>query len=136
MLFQLLIDGTLQAGASTIDVINPATGRLLAVVPRADSIQAEHAIAAANRAFPKWSALSYVERRKYLDKVADAIEARLLDFSRLLTQEQGKPIEQATGEMVAPSRRCATSLRRLCRPSCFETQPMSALSNSVTRSAS
>jgi acyl-CoA reductase-like NAD-dependent aldehyde dehydrogenase len=100
MLFQLLIDGTLHAGASTIDVINPATGQLLAVAPRADSIQAEHAVAAANRAFPNWSALSYAERRKYLDKVADSVEARLLDFSRLLTQEQGKPIEQATGEMM------------------------------------
>ena len=100
MLFQLLIDGTLHAGASTIDVINPATGQLLAVAPRADSIQAEHAVAAANLAFPNWSALSYAERRKYLDKVADSVKARLLDFSRLLTQEQGKPTEQATGEMM------------------------------------
>ena len=66
MLFQLLIDGTLQAGASTIDVINPATGQVLAVAPRADSIQA---VAAANRAFPNWSALSYAERRTYLEKL-------------------------------------------------------------------
>ena len=87
MLFQLLVDGTLHAGASTIDIINPATGQLLAVAPRADSIQAEHAVAAANRAFPNWSALSYAERRKYL-KVADSVEARLLDFSRLLTMSR------------------------------------------------
>jgi acyl-CoA reductase-like NAD-dependent aldehyde dehydrogenase len=69
MLFQLLIDGTLQAGASTIDVINPATGQVLAVAPRADSVQAERAVAAANRAFPNWSALSYAERRTYLEKL-------------------------------------------------------------------
>ena len=100
MSFQLLIDGTLHAGASTIDVINPATGQLLTAAPRADSIQAERAIAAAKRAFPDWSALSYAERRTYMDKVADGVEARLVDFSRLLTQEQGKPIEQATGEMM------------------------------------
>ena len=69
MSFRLLIDGALHPGASTIDVINPATGQLLAVAPRADSIQTERAVAAANRAFPNWSALSYAERRTYLEKL-------------------------------------------------------------------
>ena len=34
--FRLLIDGRLVEGAGTLDVINPATGRVLTTAPRAD----------------------------------------------------------------------------------------------------
>jgi acyl-CoA reductase-like NAD-dependent aldehyde dehydrogenase len=54
--FRLLIDGRLVEGAGTLDVINPATGRLLTTAPRADRTQLEEAVAAAKAAFPSWSA--------------------------------------------------------------------------------
>ena len=54
--FKLLIGGRPVDGASTINVINPATGELLVKCPRASATQAEQAIAAAKAAFPAWSA--------------------------------------------------------------------------------
>ena len=97
---KLLINGKLVDGAKTLDVINPATGALLEACPRADEAQLNEAIAAAKAAFPAWSALSFAERGEKLNAVADALEARIDEFARLLTTEQGKPLPQATGEMM------------------------------------
>lgn len=101
MEFALLIDGQLVAGASTLEVVNPATGGVFALAPRADAAQAESAIAAARRAFPAWAARSYADRSDYLTRLAGAMQARAEDFARLLTQEQGKPLDQARGEVGA-----------------------------------
>jgi acyl-CoA reductase-like NAD-dependent aldehyde dehydrogenase len=98
--FRLVIDGRLVAGASTFDVINPATEEVLAKCPRADAAQLNAAVAAAKAAFPAWSAKSFEERRKLLVNLADALEARSDEFARLLTLEQGKPLAHAAGEMA------------------------------------
>jgi acyl-CoA reductase-like NAD-dependent aldehyde dehydrogenase len=89
--FKLLIDGRLVDGASTIDVINPATGNVLARCPRASAAQAEQAISAANAAFPAWSARPWKERSALLLQLADDVEGAIGELSPLLTQEQGKP---------------------------------------------
>ena len=52
--FRLLIDGKLVEGTGTLDVINPATGRVLTTGPRADRAQLDEAVAAAKSAFPAW----------------------------------------------------------------------------------
>ena len=98
---KLLIDGALVDGATTLDVINPATGKSFAQAPRADRALAEKAIAAAKRAFPSWSALGYAGRSKLVDAFASAIESRFQEFSHLLTQEQGKPTTEADSEIAA-----------------------------------
>jgi acyl-CoA reductase-like NAD-dependent aldehyde dehydrogenase len=100
MAYKLLINGKLVDGARTLDVFNPATGSVLATCPCADEAQLDEAVAAAKAAFPGWSALSFRERRSKLEAIADALEARTNEFARLLTQEQGKPIAQATGEVM------------------------------------
>jgi acyl-CoA reductase-like NAD-dependent aldehyde dehydrogenase len=84
--FRLLIDGRLVKGAGTLDVINSATGRTLTVAPQADRAQLEQAVAAANAAFPTWSATPLRQRSAPLVKLADALEAQLGPFARLLTQ--------------------------------------------------
>ncbi len=101
MEFALLIDGKLVPGAASLEVVNPATGSRLALAPRADESQAEAAVAAARRAFPAWSGRSYADRRVYLEGLAAAMTERSEDFARLLTQEQGKPLDQARGEVGA-----------------------------------
>ena len=53
--FHLIIDGQLKPGPMTMEVINPATGKLLADCPRADAEQLNDAVAAAKRAFPAQS---------------------------------------------------------------------------------
>src|SRR5262245_58540262 len=97
--FRLLIDGRLVEGAGTLDVINPATGRVLTTAPRADRAQLEQAVAAAKAAFPSWSAAPLRVRAGMLARLADALEAEKDAFARLLTQEQGKPLPQALGEI-------------------------------------
>ncbi|KJF70262.1 aldehyde dehydrogenase family protein [Agrobacterium arsenijevicii] len=100
MAYKLLIDGNLVDGASTLDVINPANGTVFASCARADEAQLEQAVAAAKRAFPAWAALSHAERRDYLNRLADAVQARETEFVELLTREQGKPLPQAKFEIA------------------------------------
>lgn len=97
--FRLLINGRLVPGVSTFDVTNPATEQVVAACPRADARLLEQAVAAAKAAFPTWSARSIGERRRLLIELADALAARAGEFARLLTQEQGKPLVYATGEV-------------------------------------
>src|SRR5262245_25795945 len=98
--FRLLINGRLVGGAGTLDVINPATGRVLTTASRADRAQLEEAVAAAKAAFPAWSATPLRQRATLLVKLADALEAEQSEFARLLTQEQGKPLPQAQWEIA------------------------------------
>ena len=97
--FKLLIGGQLVAGDATMDVINPATEQTIAVCSRASKAQLDQAVAAAKAAFPAWAATSIDERRKALLAMADAIQGALPELSRLLTQEQGKPLQAAMGEV-------------------------------------
>ena len=98
--FRLVIGGRLVEGASTFDVINPATERVLAKCPRADLAQLNQAVAAAKAAFPAWSATPLEDRRRLILRLADALSARADEFARLLTQEQGKPLAMARGEIA------------------------------------
>lgn len=98
--YKLLIGGNLVDGDSTMDVINPATEAVFTKAPRASEAQLNDAVAAAKAAFPAWAATPIDERRKVITAIADAVEANYEDFARLLTQEQGKPLQDATGEVL------------------------------------
>jgi acyl-CoA reductase-like NAD-dependent aldehyde dehydrogenase len=97
--FRLMINGRPTPGASTLDVINPATGQRLTTCARADKAQLDEAVAAAKAAFVTWSVSSLEQRRQILLKIADALAARSAEFARLLTEEQGKPLAHAAGEI-------------------------------------
>ncbi|HEX7760239.1 MAG TPA: aldehyde dehydrogenase family protein [Caulobacteraceae bacterium] len=97
--FKLLIGGALEDGDAAMDVINPATEEVLAKAPRASKAQLDKAVAAAKAAFPAWAATTIDERKKALLAIADAIQNNAAELARILTQEQGKPIGDATGEV-------------------------------------
>src|ERR1700732_4247794 len=99
--FNLLIDGKMVPGDLTMPVLNPATEEVLAQCPRASRSQLDAAVAAAKAAFPAWAAAPIEERRKLVIKMAEAIEANTNELARLLTSEQGKPLADATGEVMA-----------------------------------
>lgn len=101
MAYRMLIDGRLVEGAGRIAVINPATGTAFAEAPRADEEMLNLAISGAKAAFPTWAAMEWEERRALLLRFADAIESRRDEMVRLLTMEQGKPLQQASGEVAA-----------------------------------
>jgi acyl-CoA reductase-like NAD-dependent aldehyde dehydrogenase len=97
--FQLLINGRLVDGDASMDVINPATEQVFAVAPRASKAQLDEAVAAAKAAFPGWAATPIAERKAALGAIAGVIQANAAELARILTQEQGKPIGDATMEV-------------------------------------
>jgi acyl-CoA reductase-like NAD-dependent aldehyde dehydrogenase len=97
--YKLLINGAMVDGDATMDVVNPATEEVLAACPRASKAQLDQAVAAAKAAFPAWSRTPIAERKAALLAIADVIEKNAAELARLLTQEQGKPIGDATGEI-------------------------------------
>jgi acyl-CoA reductase-like NAD-dependent aldehyde dehydrogenase len=113
--FKLLIDGKMVPGDQTMPVLNPATEEVLAQFPRASKGQLDTAVAAAKTAFPAWAATPIEERRRLVSKMADVIEANTSELARLLTSEQGKPLADATGEVMAWPASSAISPRSTCR---------------------
>lgn len=80
------------ASGRWIEVIDPSNGRPFAEVARGDAADVDAAITAAEAAFPGWSALPNSERARWLEKLADALEARLDDFAHAESRDGGKPI--------------------------------------------
>jgi aminomuconate-semialdehyde/2-hydroxymuconate-6-semialdehyde dehydrogenase len=91
------IDGEAREAASGrwLDVFDPALGQPYAQVASGDARDVEAAIAAARAAFPRWSALPNSERARWMEKLADALEARLEDFAHAESRDGGKPIKLA-----------------------------------------
>jgi aminomuconate-semialdehyde/2-hydroxymuconate-6-semialdehyde dehydrogenase len=104
------IDGEAREAATRrwLPVFDPATGTAFAEVASGDARDVEDAIAAAERAFPAWSMLPNSERARWLEKLADALEARLDDFAHAESRDGGKPIKLAR-EMEIP--RAISNLR-------------------------
>jgi acyl-CoA reductase-like NAD-dependent aldehyde dehydrogenase len=98
--YRMLIGEDLVAGSASLDVINPATGSPFATVPHASKSDADAAIAAAKAAVPGWSAVPFAERQASLVALADAVAANGEELARLITQEQGKPLPEAMGEVA------------------------------------
>ncbi|HET9677465.1 MAG TPA: aldehyde dehydrogenase family protein, partial [Solirubrobacterales bacterium] len=84
---------------SAIEVIEPATERVMAEVPRAGAEEVDAAVARAKAVFPAWRAVAPPDRAKLLRELADAIEARREDLAHLEARNAGKPITDARGEM-------------------------------------
>ena len=79
--------------------MNPATGAVFATAPRASAAQAEKAIAAARRAFEAWSVTPIAERQALVRELGDRVEANEERLARLLSEEQGEPLAEATAEL-------------------------------------
>jgi 1-pyrroline dehydrogenase len=81
------------------DVINPATGAVIAQAPASDVSDVDAAVAAAKGAFGAWSGLTPRERSEILHKVADGIEANIDELSRIECENVGKPVSIVEFEM-------------------------------------
>jgi 1-pyrroline dehydrogenase len=79
------------AGGGTDDVLNPATGEVIAAVPASDAADVDAAVGAAKAAFPAWRTLTPRARSEALFAVADAIEADMETIKRLEMENCGKP---------------------------------------------
>jgi succinate-semialdehyde dehydrogenase / glutarate-semialdehyde dehydrogenase len=84
---------------ATFPVIDPATGKTIARVPRMGEAETRRAIEAAQRALTAWRGRSAKERARILHRLADLMAARRDDLAALLTTEQGKPLSESLVEV-------------------------------------
>lgn len=98
---KLFIDGAWAAGEGRDShaVINPATAETIAELPLATKADLDHALDAAQRAYPGWRETDVEKRAAILHKAAGYLKANANDIGALLTQEQGKPLKEAIGEV-------------------------------------
>jgi succinate-semialdehyde dehydrogenase/glutarate-semialdehyde dehydrogenase len=85
--------------AETFRVVNPATGQPIADVVASTPQDVESALDAAAKAFPAWSGTPADERGRIIRGAAEIMRRRMPELSRVLTCEQGKPLDQAVGEI-------------------------------------
>jgi aminomuconate-semialdehyde/2-hydroxymuconate-6-semialdehyde dehydrogenase len=78
-----------------IDVHEPANGRVFAQVAAGDRSDVDAAVAAARDAFPHWSSLRTSQRSRWLERLADALEARCDAFAAAESRDAGKPLHLA-----------------------------------------
>lgn len=100
---KLFINGVWRSGEGRDchAVVNPATGAAIAELPLATETDLEEALAASQKAFALWRATDVEARGAILHKAADLLRARADSVAVLLTMEQGKPIGEARGEVIA-----------------------------------
>ncbi len=100
--FAMTIGGELRRGEATFPVKNPATGEAFAEAPACSRAELDRAVESAQGAFREWSR-DEPRRRQALIAAADALQASAEDIARVLTREQGKPLKDATREVLSAS---------------------------------
>ncbi len=94
------IDGKFFDKKERIEVFNPSNGDLIGEVPNCDEADTKIAILAADSAFKKWSKFTGKERTKFLRRWYELILENQEDLAIILTSEQGKPLNEARGEIA------------------------------------
>jgi acyl-CoA reductase-like NAD-dependent aldehyde dehydrogenase len=94
------------ADGKTFEVVNPATGTVMATAPLGGREDVDRAVAAAQAAFDDrkgWASWAAGKRGRTLSKLAALIKANTEELARLESQNVGKPITSARGEVVGTS---------------------------------
>src|SRR5215471_8906297 len=99
---QLFINGEWVDSASKkkLAVENPATEETIAEVSSGGREDCKRAITAASEAMKSWMKLTPYDRAKVLKKTADLMRERADNLARTMTMEQGKPLQEAKGEVL------------------------------------
>src|SRR3954447_10540857 len=99
--YQVLIGGEFADSASgeTMEVIAPATGEVVAKVPRCSAEDVDRAVAAAKAAWPTWSEKTPKDRSELLHALADVMEEHAEELAQLESLNVGKPLMASRDEM-------------------------------------
>jgi betaine-aldehyde dehydrogenase len=90
------VDGHLvQGGGDSFDSVNPATGLAFATVHDANQADVDAAVAAAQRGFEVWSAMTGTERGRILNRAVQLLRSRNEELAALEVQDCGKPLQEA-----------------------------------------
>jgi len=85
---------------SSIPVFNPATGEVLGHIPNLSREECKRAILVAEKGFTTWKQIPAKERSKILKEWFRLVMQNQEDLAFILTQEQGKPLTEARGEIA------------------------------------
>lgn len=105
-----------EPAAAQVEVENPANGEVVATVPAGSADHAHAALDAARKAQPAWAATPAPERGRLVGLLADAVRDHRDLLAHVVVAEQGKPLNQAYGEIGATEaflRYAAESGRRI-----------------------
>jgi acyl-CoA reductase-like NAD-dependent aldehyde dehydrogenase len=114
--FYNIIDGEQVAASKKISVINPVTGKQLAVVPDVDRALLNEAIGDARNAFSRWDAVPFGRRKAILASLLNQIDDHADELSALLSTEQGGPLAQARWEIDLLTRAFGPALMQMAPP--------------------
>jgi 1-pyrroline dehydrogenase len=95
------------SGGETMEVVNPATGEVIAEVPAATAEDVDRAVQAAKKALVEWRETTPGERSEFLLKLADAIDEHADELAELESRNVGKPLSSAKVELPV----CADNFR-------------------------
>ncbi len=106
---KIFVGGRFEESASgeTMEVINPATGEVIAEVPRCSKEDVDRAVAAAEEAFREWVEATPGERAALLLRLADVIDENAEELAQIESRNVGKPLMASRDEMPF----CADNLR-------------------------
>ncbi|RUX22631.1 aldehyde dehydrogenase family protein, partial [Mesorhizobium sp. M7A.F.Ca.US.011.01.1.1] len=93
------IGGEWRTEPDTMAAVNPATGEIIAQLPRSSRETAQRAVAAAKAAAPAWAGMPVFKRAAICVAIASAIDAAQEKIARILSAEQGKVLAEAMGEV-------------------------------------
>lgn len=100
----------------TIEIINPTDETIVGYAPKGSREDVVKALQASKAAQQKWAKLPAQKRAEYINKLASLLEDKTEEYATLLTQEQGKTLVDARGEVagtVGFLRYAAESARRI-----------------------
>ncbi len=98
------INGEQVTTATTLEVFNPANQQVIGTIPSAGQTEVKNAVASAANAFQHWACLTAEERADYLEKWAANLLEHKQELARIMSEEQGKPMYEAEGEIAGCSK--------------------------------
>jgi acyl-CoA reductase-like NAD-dependent aldehyde dehydrogenase len=89
------------ADGGSLEILNPATGEVIATTPAGGAADVDRAVQAARRAFDEgpWPRMERAERAKLLNRFADGIDAALDSLFRLETRNNGRPLRETRAQV-------------------------------------
>ncbi|UCD99631.1 MAG: aldehyde dehydrogenase family protein, partial [Chloroflexota bacterium] len=82
-----------------LDVVNPATAKVIGTVPLSSPDEVDEAVQTANRAFDTWKRIPPTDRIQYLFRLKDLLELHFADLACTITIENGKTLKESEGEI-------------------------------------
>lgn len=91
----------IESTTNKMEVVNPATGEVIAAISTGGKKETNEAIASAEEAFSSWKKLPGPKRGKYLQRVVQLMRERVDELAETITKENGKPLPDAKGEVIS-----------------------------------